>query len=128
MSIAERLKSLEEKIAHIFHTQEKAQDPPHTLVLKSPNGKYSITLLCTDEGAGVWLTGSKTTDSTVSIYNGFHQGPVVGLFGDRHGETSRVGLDVAMGTDPDNGSGYLMLIDKDKNVSFLKPEDLGPLP
>jgi len=49
-----------------------------SISLRSPDGRYSVSIMATNGAAGVWIEDNKTKELT-AIYNTKHEGPVVAI-------------------------------------------------
>jgi hypothetical protein len=86
------------------------------ILLESPNKKFKIQLIATDEYAGIWINGDPS-GSMVAITNDGQKGSVVGVFGPKIGGRWK-SMDAAITANQDGG--YLMLADPlQKDFKFL---------
>jgi hypothetical protein len=55
-----------------------SQPTENRIVLRSPNGRYELALIATNDAAGIWVTD--TTNGKIScVYNDQNEGPVVAV-------------------------------------------------
>lgn len=51
------------------------------IILKSPNGRHTVTISATDKGAGVWIHDAEEHSRSICIYNLEKEGTAIGLHG-----------------------------------------------
>lgn len=76
-NLAERILKIENQLKNGFK-------------IVSKDGEYSVSITVDDTGAGLWIESAG--GPSVSIYNGFHQGPVIGLYSEKRKEAINIGL------------------------------------
>lgn len=89
---------------------------PYELVLKSPNGNFTITISAMNSGAGIWITRKDNHKPSVAIYNGFNEGAVVGVWAKHDKEHPQIGIDACLVADENDFGGSIQLTDKDDVV------------
>lgn len=90
-----------------------------TIVLRSPNGKHSLILRATDQGAGIWLQHDGLRGPMVAIYSLDDQNGI-GIYAN----ASKSGpMAIALGVDA-KGEGGIQLRDSKGNVRWLTPHDI----
>lgn len=91
-----------------------------SLKLESPNGRHSISLICTNDGPGIWLE-NKVTRTMISIYALNHQNGI-GIYGD----VNKSAMNIGLGVDND-GNPTIQLINKDGKFFNLTFDELSKL-
>ena len=77
---------LELKLEEFERRLAALEAPKSALLLASPNGQYTVQILATDDGAGIWIANPDPRGSwrpCVAMYNGWFHGAVVGLWGNK---------------------------------------------
>lgn len=90
-----------------------------SLTIKSPNSKYSISLVGQKDGVGIWLNDG-TTES-VAVYLGFRQGAVIGFYS-KNKKDNDDGMPFALGMH--DGELSLQVRDKDGKLTHHDIKDV----
>ncbi len=80
-----------------------------------------ITKAETSQGAGMWIGTS--AQPGVAIYNGYGQGPVIGIYG----KNIKPGLAAALAVDKFDGEGYIQLVDDKGEAIIVTASDIKEL-
>lgn len=128
-----RMESLESKIDIDHHAVEQIISSTiarqvedklgHAIILTSPDGKQSISIIANNTYSGIWITGQKD-EPLVALYKmAQSQGAAVGIYGpaDRQGQR-RGGMDACFyyATSGDDPGGAIQLLTADNRPQLLE--------